>query len=162
MRLSPKFNRSESPVFGLFHGDTLIFDYNFIFTLLECYSTIYLQNCIQHLHIDPGDKIYTLVELRCWKVENLRHYSTISRKQDRRRSHRPYALKTLWVTVEFQTPFKCILVGQMNKMVTVLTFIAQFMLAHGDIALTNAMLKDYNVGNTYEYWFKLEGIFLKD
>lgn len=48
----------------------------------------------------------------------------------------------------------------MSKMVTVLTVITQFMLAHGDVALTNAMLKDYNVGNTYEYWFKLEGIFL--
>ena len=42
--------------------------------------------------------------------------------------------------------------------------IAQFVLAHGDVALTNDMLKDYKVGKTYEYfssgWLQ-EGYFLK-
>jgi hypothetical protein len=31
-----------------------------------------LQNFIIHLQIDPGDQLYTLDELRCWKVENLK------------------------------------------------------------------------------------------
>ena len=47
----------------------------------------------------------------------------------------------------------------------VLTDITQFLLAHGDVALTNDMLKDYKVGKVYEYFFKwvvAGGIFLKD
>jgi hypothetical protein len=27
--------------------------------------------------MDPGDQLYTLDELRCWKVENLRQFSTM-------------------------------------------------------------------------------------
>jgi hypothetical protein len=42
--------------------------------------------------------------------------------------------------------------------------IAQFLLAHGDVALTNDMLKDYKVGKAFEYfssgWLQ-EGYFLK-
>jgi hypothetical protein len=42
--------------------------------------------------------------------------------------------------------------------------IRQFLLAHGDVALTNDMLKDYKVGKAYEYfssgWLQ-EGYFLK-
>jgi hypothetical protein len=42
--------------------------------------------------------------------------------------------------------------------------ITQFLLAHGDVALTNDMLKDYKVGKAYEYfssgWLQ-EGYFLK-
>ena len=42
--------------------------------------------------------------------------------------------------------------------------ITQFLLAHGDVALTNVMLKDYKVGKAYEYfssgWLQ-EGYFLK-
>jgi hypothetical protein len=45
-----------------------------------------------------------------------------------------------------------------------LTDIMQFLLAHGDVALTNVMLKDYKVGKAYEYfssgWLQ-EGYFLK-
>jgi hypothetical protein len=45
-----------------------------------------------------------------------------------------------------------------------LTDIKQFLLAHGDVALTNDMLKDYKVGKAYEYfssgWLQ-EGYFLK-
>jgi hypothetical protein len=45
-----------------------------------------------------------------------------------------------------------------------LTDITQFLLAHGDVALTNDMLKDYKVGKAYEYfssgWLQ-EGYFLK-
>jgi hypothetical protein len=33
-----------------------------------------------------------------------------------------------------------------------LTDITQFLLAHGDVALTNDMLKDYKVGKAYEYF----------
>ena len=44
------------------------------------------------------------------------------------------------------------------------TDIKQFLLAHGDVALTNDMLKDYKVGKAYEYfssgWLQ-EGYFLK-
>jgi hypothetical protein len=35
------------------------------YRLSACY------NFILHLHMDPGDKIYTIDEFRCWKVENL-------------------------------------------------------------------------------------------
>ncbi len=45
-----------------------------------------------------------------------------------------------------------------------MTDITQFLLAHGDVALTNDMLKDYKVGKAYEYfssgWLQ-EGYFLK-
>ena len=45
-----------------------------------------------------------------------------------------------------------------------MTDITQFLLAHGDIALTNDMLKDYKVGKAYAYfssgWLQ-EGYFLK-
>jgi hypothetical protein len=33
-----------------------------------------------------------------------------------------------------------------------LTDITQYLLAHGDVALTNDMLKDYKVGKAYEYF----------
>ena len=46
-----------------------------------------------------------------------------------------------------------------------LTDITQFLLAHGDVALANDMLKDYKVGKAYEYfssgWLQ-EEYFLKD
>jgi hypothetical protein len=46
----------------------------------------------------------------------------------------------------------------------VLTDITQFLLAHGDVALANDMLKDYKVSKAYEYvssgWLQ-EGYFLK-
>ena len=35
-----------------------------------------------------------------------------------------------------------------------LTDITQFLLAHGDVALTNDILIDYKVGKVYEYFFK--------
>ena len=45
-----------------------------------------------------------------------------------------------------------------------LTDITQFLLAHGDVALTNDMLKNYKVGKVYEYflsgWLQ-EAYFLK-
>jgi hypothetical protein len=51
-----------------------------------------------------------------------------------------------------------------NKPPNFLTDIAQFLLAHGDVTLTNDMLKDYKVGKAYEYfssgWLQ-EGYFLK-
>jgi len=59
--------------------------------------------------------------------------------------------------LEFQTPFKCFLVGLMNMNgmrfwpPIFLTDITQFLLAHGDAALTNDMLKDYKVDKVYEY-----------
>ena len=34
-----------------------------------------------------------------------------------------------------------------------LTDITQFLLTHGDVALTNDMLIDYKVGKIYEYFF---------
>jgi hypothetical protein len=34
-------------------------------------SSIQLYNFILHLHMDPGGKIFTIDEFRCWKVENL-------------------------------------------------------------------------------------------
>jgi hypothetical protein len=34
--------------------------------------------------------------------------------------------------------------------------ITQFLLAHGDVALTNDMLKDYKVGKAYEYFSSME------
>ena len=39
--------------------------------------------------MDPGDQLYTLDELRCWKVENLRVLDderSIKRNRERRRS----------------------------------------------------------------------------
>ena len=45
-----------------------------------------------------------------------------------------------------------------------LTDITQFMLAHGDVALSNNMLKDYKVGKVYEYFLSgwlYEAYFLK-
>jgi hypothetical protein len=45
-----------------------------------------------------------------------------------------------------------------------LTDITQFLLAHGDVALTNDILKDYKVDKAYEYffqWVATGGIFLK-
>jgi hypothetical protein len=45
-----------------------------------------------------------------------------------------------------------------------LTDITQFLLAHGDVALTNDMLKDYKVGKVYEYFLSgclQEAYFLK-
>ena len=61
--LSPKSNRSKIRVvsglmFGLFHGDALIFDYHFIFYPFR--SSIQIYNFILHLHMNPGDKIYTI------------------------------------------------------------------------------------------------------
>ena len=41
------------------------------------YSRYFLQNSIIHLQIHPGDQLYTLDELRCWKVENLRQFLTM-------------------------------------------------------------------------------------
>ena len=45
-----------------------------------------------------------------------------------------------------------------------MTDITQFLLAHGDVALTNDMMKDYKVGKAYEYfssgWLQ-EGYLLK-
>ena len=45
-----------------------------------------------------------------------------------------------------------------------LTDITQFLLAHGYVALTNDMMKDYKVGKVYEYfkWVIAGGIFFKD
>ena len=34
-------------------------------------SSIQLYNFILHFHMDPGGKIYTTDQFRCWKVENL-------------------------------------------------------------------------------------------
>jgi hypothetical protein len=39
--------------------------------LKKTLSIIQLYNFILHLHMDPGGKIYTIDEFRCWKVENL-------------------------------------------------------------------------------------------
>jgi hypothetical protein len=81
------------------------------------------------------------------------------------------------VSVEFQNPFRFIRVGEhdgikdLYKSLMVCSFghqlfwdITQFLLAHGDVALTNDMLKDYKVGKAYEYflsrWLQ-EGYFLK-
>ena len=79
---------------------------------------------------------------------------------------------TRGATTGISDPYKCILVGLMNMSdgmrfwpPIVLTDITQFVLTHGDVALTNEMLKDQKVGNAYEYFFKwvvAGGIFLKD
>ena len=56
-------------LFGLFHGDTLIFDYHFIFNLFEV-----LFNYIILFYIYTWMlviKSTLLNEFRCWKVENL-------------------------------------------------------------------------------------------
>ena len=51
----------------------MIFYIHIIFQpFLSFIHVIYLQNFIIHLQMDPGDQLYTLDELRCWKVENLR------------------------------------------------------------------------------------------
>jgi hypothetical protein len=60
---------SSLTVLGLFHGDTLIFDYHFIFSLFEV-----LFNYIILFYIYTWIlviKSTLLNELRCWKVENL-------------------------------------------------------------------------------------------
>ena len=51
----------------------MIFYIHIIFQPFRSFiHVIYLQNFIIHLQMDPGDQLYTLDELRCWKVENLR------------------------------------------------------------------------------------------
>jgi hypothetical protein len=51
----------------------MIFYIHIIFQPFQSFiHVIYLQNFIIHLQMDPGDQLYTLDELRCWKVENLR------------------------------------------------------------------------------------------
>ena len=57
---------------------TLIFDIHIIFQPFRSFiHVIYLQNCIIHLQMDPGDQLYTFDELRCWKVESLRQLLTM-------------------------------------------------------------------------------------
>ena len=56
-------------VLGLFHGDTLIFDYHFIFNLFEV-----LFNYIILFYIYTWILVIQSIllnEFRCWKVENL-------------------------------------------------------------------------------------------
>ena len=56
-------------VLGLFHGDTLIFDYHFIFNLFEV-----LFNYIILFYIYAWILVIQSIllnEFRCWKVENL-------------------------------------------------------------------------------------------
>ena len=51
----------------------MIFYIHIIFQPFRSFiHVIYLQNVIIHLQMDPGDQLYTLDELRCWKVETLR------------------------------------------------------------------------------------------
>jgi hypothetical protein len=73
--------------------------------------------------------------------------------------------------VKLQIPFRFILVGLIN-MIMVCSLAIKFfdrhnavlVIAHGDVALTNDMLKGYKVGKAYEYfssgWLQ-EGYFLK-
>jgi hypothetical protein len=135
--------------------------------------------------MDPGDQLYTLDELRCWKVENLRQFLTMrgltksGRKEelaalcfsacklnlplvssqddvlkDNKRCYDnifsecgisdPLQIYSGWLDehdhgMQFWPPI-------------FLTDIMQFLLAHGDAALTNDMLKDYKVGKAYEYF----------
>jgi hypothetical protein len=57
---------------------TLIFDIHIIFQPFGSFiHVIYMQNFIMHLQMVPGDQLYTLDELRCWKVENLRQFLTM-------------------------------------------------------------------------------------
>ena len=62
--------------------------------------------------MDHGDKIYTLVEIRCWKVEILRHYSRIRglTKTGTKEELAALFLKKVLVTGISDT-FKCILVA---------------------------------------------------
>ena len=56
----------------------MIFDIHIIFQPFRSFiHVIYLQNCIIHLQMDPSDQLYTLDELQCWKVENLRQFLTM-------------------------------------------------------------------------------------
>ena len=56
-------------LFGLFHGVSLTLAIPLHFYPFR--NSIQLYNFILHLHMDPGGKIYTIDEFRCWKVENL-------------------------------------------------------------------------------------------
>jgi hypothetical protein len=75
--------------------------------------------------------------------------------------------------LEFQTPFKCILVGLINMIDSMrfwtpiffffFTDIKHFLLAHGYVALTNDMLKTYKVAQVWIFlsgWLQ-EAYFLK-
>ena len=145
-----------------------------------------------HLQMDPGDQLYTLDELRCWKVENLRVL-------DDERSNEEGASGLVFFGMQVEFAFGAItrwcFEGQQEMLrqhfewvwnyrppsdlfwlawwtwswyavwpPNFLTDITQFLLAHGDVALTNDMLKDYKVGKAYEYfssgWLQ-EGYFLK-
>jgi hypothetical protein len=57
---------------------TLIFDIHIIFQPFRSFiHVIYKQNFIIHLQMDPGDQLYTIDELRCWKVDNLTQFLTM-------------------------------------------------------------------------------------
>ena len=127
--------------------------------------------------MDPGDQLYTLDELRIWKVENLRQFLTMKGLtksgtkeeiaalcfsacklnlplvpshddvlKDNKRCYDnilsecgisdPLQIYSGWLDehdhgMQFWPPIS-------------LTDIMQFLLAHGDVALTNDILKDYN------------------
>ena len=149
--------------------------------------------------MDPGDQLYTLDELRCWKVENLRvlddersneigneggasyiaalcfsacklNLPLVPSQDDVLKDNKrcygnilsecgitdPLEIYSVWLDEHDH----CMQFGHQNF----LTDITQFLLAHGDVALTNDMLKDYKVGKAYEYfssgWLQ-EGYFLK-
>ena len=149
--------------------------------------------------MDPGDQLYTLDELRCWKVENLRQFLTM---RDLTKSGTKEELAALCFSAcKLNLPLvpsqddvlkdnkRCydnilsecgitdplqIYSGWLDEHEhdhgmqfwppNVLTDITQFLLAHGDVALTNDMLQDQKVDKAYEYfssgWLQ-EGYFLK-
>ena len=157
---------------------------------------IYLQNCTILLQMDPGDQLYTLDELRCWKVENL---GVLDDERSNEIGSEGGASGLVFFGMQVELAFGAItrwcFEGQQEMLrqhfewvwnyrppsdlfwlawwtwswyavwpPNFLTDITQFLLAHGDVALTNDMLKDYKVGKAYEYfssgWLQ-EGYFLK-
>ena len=124
--------------------------------------------------MDPGDQLYTLDELRCWKVENLGVLTKSGTKEelaalcfsacklnlplvpsqddvlkDNKEMLRQH-FEWVW-NFRISDPLQ-IYSGWLDEHdhgmqfwpPICLTDITQFLLAHGDVALTNDMLKDYN------------------
>jgi hypothetical protein len=139
----------------------MIFYIHIIFQPFRSFiHVIHLQNFIIQLQMDPGDQLYTLDELRCWKVENLRVLDDERSNEIGNEGGASYiapcvfrhaswtclwchhnmmfwrttrdATTTFWVSVELQTPFRFILVGLMN-MIMVCSLAIKFFGRHNAV-----------------------------
>jgi hypothetical protein len=96
--------------------------------------------------MDPGDKIYTNDEFHRHHRElrkNMHKCHTLQCKNNKLLLSNHHLLWRNIYTLWRSSSSVC---DGEHKDIT------QFLLAHGDVALTNDMLKDYKVGKAYEYF----------